>query len=79
VNVSAAPLEEVEVEAPVSDIVGRIRAEFSEMPGLKLTAAQAQRLWAIDQATCERVIDSLTASGFLARTRDGAVIVRVEK
>jgi hypothetical protein len=64
------------VDAPAADILRRIRAEFSEMPGLKLTVAQAQRLWAIDPPTCERVIESLTGSGFLVRTRDGAVILR---
>jgi len=67
------------VDTPASDILRRIRAEFSEMPGLKVTVAQAQRLWAIDPQTCERAIASLTESGFLARTRDGAVIVRAEK
>jgi hypothetical protein len=66
------------VNAPASDILRRIVAEFSEMPGLKLTVAQAQRLWAIDRPTCERLIDSLTESGFLVRTRDGAVIARGE-
>jgi hypothetical protein len=67
------------VDAATSDILRRVRAEFSEMPGLKLTTAQAQRLWAIDPPTCERVINSLTESGFLVRTRDGAVVVRGEK
>jgi hypothetical protein len=67
------------VDAPASDILRRIRAEFIEMPGLKLTLAQAQRLWAVDRQTCERLIDSLTASGFLVRTRDGAVIAREKR
>jgi hypothetical protein len=57
----------------------RIRAEFIEMPGLRLTVAQAQGLWAIDLPTCERLIDTLLASGFLVWTCDGAVIVRGEK
>jgi sulfite reductase beta subunit-like hemoprotein len=52
----------------------RIRAEFLEMPGLKLTTRQAQQLWGIDRATCEALIEELTACRFLARTRDGAVI-----
>jgi hypothetical protein len=60
--------------APAPDILRRIRSEFSEMPGLKLTTAQAQRLWAIDPPTCERVINTLIGSGFLVRTRDGSVI-----
>jgi Fic family protein len=57
-------------------IVQGVRGQFLEMPGLKLTVAQAQRLWGIDRATCEAVIEELTACRFLARTRDGAVILR---
>jgi hypothetical protein len=54
----------------------RVRAEFLEMPGLKLTVSQAQRLWGMDQPTCEALIDELTESRFLARTRDGAFVLR---
>ena len=32
----------------VATVLQRIRAEFREMPGLKLTAAQATRLWHLD-------------------------------
>jgi Fic family protein len=64
------------VEALAPDVVCRVRAEFTEMPGLKLTITQAQRLWGLDRSTCERVIDTLTASGFLVRTHDDAVIAR---
>ena len=34
---------------PLSELLGRIRGEYLEMPGLKLTLAQAQRLWGLDQ------------------------------
>jgi len=54
----------------------RVRAEFLEMPGLKLTVPQAQRLWGVDRRTCEAVIDELMQSRFLSRTRDGAVVLR---
>jgi hypothetical protein len=54
----------------------RVRAEFLEMPGLKLTVSQAQRLWGMDRRTCEALIDELTESRFLVRTRDGAVVLR---
>lgn len=62
--------------AMAEETVRRVRAEFLEMPGLKLTVAQAQRLWGVDQRTCEAVIDALTANRFLVRTRDGAVVLR---
>jgi len=52
----------------------RIRGEFLEMPGLRLTAQQASRSWAVDRATSERVLDRLTSTGFLARTREGAYL-----
>jgi hypothetical protein len=57
------------VDGAASDILRRVRAEFSEMPGLKLTDAQAQRLWAIDPPTCERVIESLIGSGGRTETK----------
>ncbi len=64
------------VHAPSEDTLRRVRAEFLEMPGLKLTIAQAQRLWGVDRSTCEALIEELTETRFLARTRDGAVILR---
>lgn len=48
-----------------------IRADYREMPGLILTLAQAQRLWSLDAATCEGILEQLMYSGFLRRTRDG--------
>jgi len=42
------------------------------MPDLKLTPAQAARLWGIDRATAERVLDQLCANRLLSRTADGA-------
>jgi Fic family protein len=53
------------------DLVQTIRGEFLEMPGLTLTAAQAQRLWGLDPVTCERALDALVESHFLVRTKDG--------
>jgi len=54
----------------------RIRAEYGEMPGLKLTAAQAQRLWGLGPEACDGLMTGLVTSGFLARTRDGAFVRR---
>jgi len=58
-------------------IVLRIREEFREMPGLRLTPAQATRLWGLEIETCRRVIDELVAAAFLRWTTAGA-ITRVE-
>jgi hypothetical protein len=49
----------------------RVRAEFLEMPGLRLTLAQAARLWVVDRSMCESVLERLVSTGFLARTGEG--------
>lgn len=48
-------------------LVDRIRADFCEMPGLRLTPRQAQRLWHCDETTCRTVLDRLVESRFLTR------------
>lgn len=58
----------------LSDLLGRIRGEYLEMPGLKLTLPQAQRLWGLDRAVCEKALESLEESHFLRRTMGGAFI-----
>ena len=45
--------------------------EFSEMPGLRLTAAQASRLLALDPAACDRVLHALVDRGVLRMTGSG--------
>jgi Fic family protein len=52
----------------------RIRGEFLEMPGLRLTSEQAARLWHVDAATCTAVLSRLVAERFLTRTRTGAYV-----
>ena len=52
----------------------RVRGEFLEMPGLRLTPQQAARLWAMDRTTSEHLLAGLALTGFLARTRDGAYL-----
>jgi hypothetical protein len=52
----------------------RVRGEFLEMPGLRLTLQQASRLWALDAVTSAHVLDRLTSAGFLVRTREGAYL-----
>ena len=54
----------------VSDVLNRLRGEFMEMPGLRLTAEQVQRLCGIERTMCQRVLDSLVESQFLCVTPD---------
>ena len=59
-------------------LVQRVQSEFLEMPGLHLTPAQAARLWHLDSALCQQIIDCLVGSSFLRWTSSGA-IVRAER
>ena len=54
----------------------RIKAEFTEMPGLQLTRWQAQRLWGLEQQQCDRALEALVAVAFLHRTASGAYVRR---
>ena len=53
-------------------LLTRIRGEYLEMPGLRLTPAQARRLWGLEQNECQRLLDALVNARFLRRTHDGA-------
>ncbi len=53
-------------------LLARIRGEFAEMPGMRLTFRQAQRLWALDAGTCRSLLDTLVERHFLVRSADGA-------
>ncbi len=52
-------------------LLRRIRGEFLEMPGLRLSIDQAARLWALERALCTEVLDALLGAKFLQRDRDG--------
>ena len=52
----------------------RIRAEYSEMPGLCLTTRQAERLSGLNHVECETLLDQLVEARFLRRTRLGAFV-----
>ena len=49
----------------------RIRGEYLELPGLRLTCAQAQRLWGLDPQTCASLLGSLARDEFLYLLEDG--------
>ena len=58
----------------VQDLVRRIRGEFMEMPGLRLTVEQARRLWRLDNTVCDAVLSALVDAHFLAITADGKFV-----
>jgi hypothetical protein len=72
----------------VQAVLNRLRAEYLEMPGLRLKAEQVQRLCGIDRTMCQtRSLDSLLESKFLcvksdrryARLTDGTIHVRIPR
>jgi len=60
------------VETPVTQWLQIVRKEFQEIPGQKLTKSQVQRLWGLDQDTCEVLVEALVQARFLTRTSTGA-------
>ena len=52
-------------------LVRAIAAEYREMPGLRLTRLQFQRLWNLDCAECEDVVRELVSRDYLAEGADG--------
>ena len=58
----------------IDEVLQRIQGEFVEMPGLCLTAAQAQRLWGLEREVCDALLGALVDARFLSRTRDGAFV-----
>jgi hypothetical protein len=53
---------------PLEPLVARIRGEYSEMPGLRLTFVQACRLWQVEASTCEMLLEQLVRETFLLKT-----------
>lgn len=55
----------------IQDVVNRLRAEYTEMPGLRLKVGQVQRLCGIEETMCQLVLDSLVHEKFLCAKSDG--------
>lgn len=56
---------------PNPSLLRQIQGEYLEMPGLKLTLGQAQRLLGLEAACCETLLNGLVEMRFLARGPDG--------
>jgi hypothetical protein len=52
-------------------VLQRVYGEFKEMPCLRLTEAQARRLFGLTPDICNRVFAQLTCERLLARSADG--------
>ena len=63
--------------ARVEEALRRIKSEFVEMPGLRLSTAQAQRLLGLDAQFCDAILGALVDAKFLLKTGDG-IFVRAD-
>jgi hypothetical protein len=52
-------------------LLQRVYSEFLEMPGLRLTCKQAQRLWGLDEQSCMELLEFLVDAKFLCRPGHG--------
>jgi hypothetical protein len=69
-----APIAKHHLDNTITSLVHRIRSEFNEMPGLRLTPARAARLWGMERHTSERILDGLALAGFLLKNKEGAYL-----
>jgi hypothetical protein len=60
----------------VTSAVDRLTAVFSEMPGTRLSVAQAARLSGVEVPMCGIILDALRDAGFLKQKSDGMFIRR---
>jgi len=52
-------------------LVARLRAEYLEMPGMRLTFQQVQRLCGVEPTLCKMALDALVEAKFLCVKTDG--------
>jgi hypothetical protein len=57
-------------ERVLMKLAQRIREEFEEAPGLRITVPEGSRFWGLEEKTCGEVLARLVAAGFLARSAD---------
>jgi hypothetical protein len=68
-NTQGPRLQDRRNDAAREALLCRVFSEFDEMPGLCLTAAQAQRLFGLRPDVCERVLATLVHNGTLKCNR----------
>jgi hypothetical protein len=54
-----------EPKTRIRDLEARVQSEYLEMPGQRLTVAQASKLWNVDETVASVVLDRLVARRFL--------------
>lgn len=69
-SITVHRLKERATQMNIELLAIRVRAEFQEMPGLRLTARQAERLWGLAPEVCAEVVDVLVSRAILKRHGD---------
>ncbi len=59
--------------APVA-LLQRVREQYREMPGLKLTTPQATRLFGVAPSVCATMLGALVREHFLSRTGEDVFV-----
>ena len=57
---------------PLERYFEMVRAEYRDMPGLRLTLSQAARLFGLSLENSAHVLDRLAEDGFVVRDSNGA-------
>jgi hypothetical protein len=52
-----------------------VKGEYQEMPGLQLTRQQVRKLWGLDEATCDALLERLLKAHFLRITSNGCYVL----
>ena len=60
--VAAVPVRVLQADRALCE---RVRGEYNEMPGLRLTLAQASRLFSMEMTHCSQVLETLVTQGVL--------------
>ena len=56
------------VTMKISDWLQIVRGQYLEMPGVALTRSEIQRMWSLDDTTCDALLDALVLGQFLRLT-----------
>jgi hypothetical protein len=60
--------------APLAALLQRVREEYRETPGLKLTKPEATRLFGVAPSVCAAMLRALVMEDFLSRTGEGVFL-----
>ena len=67
--------QNIQCRGEVNDaLLQRIYDQFQEVPGLRLTVKQVQRVWGPDESTCQRLLEALVERKFLRRNEYGTYV-----